>query len=310
MGDDVVDRARYLVDRLEDGDTLALLPLRSSRLAGWDPEPWVRDVWQGGLSRLAGAPPRAVIRARAVSPFAARLVLEGAVGQAFVTVRFDEVGQLDGVAVRADEREGINGIVINCPDERRDELRAFYASFVDGPFVFDEGDDYHRPQWPDPDHPQQVHLDVRVVDLDAATALVRGRGATLLRDNGDEHRVFADPIGHPFCLYRDGHPGLWRIVFDCEDPAPLRALYDALLPNDGTTSPVLAFQRIERYVRPRWPDPAHPAQLHLDLSFDDRDAAAALAISLGATRLPPQGGSCPVYADPAGHPFCLCLPGE
>lgn len=37
-------------------------------------------------------------------------------------------------------------------------------------------------------------------------------------------------------------------------------------------------------------------------------AARTLAEQLGAIRLPPLGGSCPVYADPAGHPFCPCLP--
>jgi hypothetical protein len=47
-----------------------------------------------------------------------------------------------------------------------------------------------------------------------------------------------------------------------------------------------------------------------DLEFDDRQAAQRLAERLGAIRLPGQGGSCPVYADPAGHPFCLCKHGE
>jgi hypothetical protein len=31
---------------------------------------------------------------------------------------------------------------------------------------------------------------------------------------------------------------------------------------------------------------------------------------LGAIRLPVVGGSCPVYADLAAHPFCLCQPGQ
>jgi hypothetical protein len=39
-------------------------------------------------------------------------------------------------------------------------------------------------------------------------------------------------------------------------------------------------------------------------------AAQELALRLGAIRLPPQGGSCPVFADPAAHPFCLCAPGQ
>jgi hypothetical protein len=74
--------------------------------------------------------------------------------------------------------------------------------------------------------------------------------------------------------------------------------------------PMLAMQRVDDYQPPRWPDPEYPAQLHLDLTFDDRQARERLALQLGATKLPPQGGSCPVYTDPAGHPFCLCMTGE
>ena len=47
--------------------------------------------------------------------------------------------------------------------------------------------------WPDPAHPQQVHLDVEVEDLEAAEREVLAHGASLLR-------VYADPAGHPFCL--------------------------------------------------------------------------------------------------------------
>ncbi len=56
-------------------------------------------------------------------------------------------------------------------------------------------------------------------------------------------------------------------------------------------------------ARARWPDPAHPAQLHLDLDFDDPVAALALMERLGTMRLAvrPLHG---VYADPAAHPFC------
>jgi Glyoxalase-like domain len=48
--------------------------------------------------------------------------------------------------------------------------------------------------------------------------------------------------------------------------------------------------------------------MHLDINVDDPDAAGT-AERLGDIRLPDQGGPCPVYADPAGHPFCLCSPG-
>jgi catechol 2,3-dioxygenase-like lactoylglutathione lyase family enzyme len=52
------------------------------------------------------------------------------------------------------------------------------------------------PTWPDPDVPQQMHLDVMVDDLDAADAEVRSLGARPLGG----HHVYADPAGHPFCL--------------------------------------------------------------------------------------------------------------
>ena len=67
--------------------------------------------------------------------------------------------------------------------------------------------------------------------------------------------------------------------------------------------PELAFQHTVSPA-PRWPDPAYPQQLHLDLNADDSDSAAQLAARLGAIRLPYMGGGF-VYADPAGHPFCL-----
>jgi len=73
---------------------------------------------------------------------------------------------------------------------------------------------------------------------------------------------------------------------------------------------MLAFQHVAQYQAPRWPDPAYPQQIHLDLQVEDGAEAHKLALRLGGIRLPPMGGSCPVFADPAGHPFCLCSPGQ
>ena len=56
--------------------------------------------------------------------------------------------------------------------------------------------------WPDPASAQQMHLDVRVEDLDAAEQEVLQRGARLLSRVGASYRIFADPAGHPFCLVR------------------------------------------------------------------------------------------------------------
>jgi hypothetical protein len=45
--------------------------------------------------------------------------------------------------------------------------------------------------------------------------------------------------------------------------------------------------------------------MHVDVLVDDIDAGEAKVLALGATRLPGEGRGFRVYADPAGHPFCL-----
>ena len=109
--------------------------------------------------------------------------------------------------------------VVDCPDPRA--LAAFYAEILgmrvnedtDGDWVvigrepglrelaFQRAEDYSPPRWPDPEHPQHEHLDIRVDDVEAAQAEVLRLGATLLEgEQGTGFRVFADPAGHPFCL--------------------------------------------------------------------------------------------------------------
>jgi catechol 2,3-dioxygenase-like lactoylglutathione lyase family enzyme len=108
--------------------------------------------------------------------------------------------------------------VIDCPDPR--ELAVFYAAVLgmrlneDEPdwvviglepglrqIAFQRAEKWVPPRWPDAEHPQQLHLDIRVDDVDAAQQSVVSLGATLLDDTpGRGFRVFADPIGHPFCL--------------------------------------------------------------------------------------------------------------
>jgi len=68
--------------------------------------------------------------------------------------------------------------------------------------AFQRAADHRPPRWPDPAHPQQMHLDVFVPDLDRAGQAVVALGARLLR-GGDSSRVYADPAGHPFCLSLD-----------------------------------------------------------------------------------------------------------
>jgi hypothetical protein len=62
--------------------------------------------------------------------------------------------------------------------------------------------DFRAPCWRDPDAPGQLHVDVLVDDLDAAEPRVIELGATLLEGSPKPigYRVYADPVGHPFCL--------------------------------------------------------------------------------------------------------------
>ena len=62
------------------------------------------------------------------------------------------------------------------------------------------------------------------------------------------------------------------------------------------------------HVPPEWPD-GRPQQIHLDLHVEDPRDADKTAVRLGARLLQdgdldqPEGHR--VYADPAGHPFCI-----
>jgi catechol 2,3-dioxygenase-like lactoylglutathione lyase family enzyme len=107
---------------------------------------------------------------------------------------------------------------------------------------------------------------------------------------------------------------LHHVVLDCPDPASLAAFYSELLglpvtyrsddwvvvaANDTTSG--LAFQLAPDHRPPTWPDPAVPQQVHLDVMVEDVADAAGHVLALGASRLDGQN----VFADPAGHPFCL-----
>lgn len=68
-------------------------------------------------------------------------------------------------------------------------------------FFFQPVENYQAPQWPGQDVPQQMHLDFRVKDLDAAVAEAEQLGATLASEQpGTFWKVMLDPAGHPFCL--------------------------------------------------------------------------------------------------------------
>ncbi len=111
---------------------------------------------------------------------------------------------------------------------------------------------------------------------------------------------------------------LTAVVLDCPDPHKLAAFYGELTGwqveygepewvtlNTGTGLRV-CFQESAEHVPPAWPDPTGPQQVHLDLSVEDLDAAEERVLALGAVKPDYQPGETwRVYADPAGHPFCL-----
>jgi hypothetical protein len=72
---------------------------------------------------------------------------------------------------------------------------------------------------------------------------------------------------------------------------------------------VIGVQLVPDHVAPDWPD-GNPQQVHVDLHIDDPAGAHAEAIALGARLLQAAADLTAVeghqvYADPAGHPFCL-----
>jgi predicted enzyme related to lactoylglutathione lyase len=109
---------------------------------------------------------------------------------------------------------------------------------------------------------------------------------------------------------------LTAIIIDCADPKALAGFYQNITGWQITHSdddsaylgegPIqLAFQRVDGYQGPRWPDAAKHA--HLDFTVADLDATTKELLALGATKpdFQPGEGHWTVLADPEGHPFCI-----
>jgi catechol 2,3-dioxygenase-like lactoylglutathione lyase family enzyme len=121
---------------------------------------------------------------------------------------------------------------------------------------------------------------------------------------------------------------LHSVVLDCPGPQALAAFYAAVV--GGTPQadeedegwvvlqvpggPRLAFQQVEGHTPPEWPRAdRNSQQFHLDLdagaTWEEVDAAEEQVLALGARPLDLEDREKKdfvVYADPAGHPFCLC----
>jgi catechol 2,3-dioxygenase-like lactoylglutathione lyase family enzyme len=111
---------------------------------------------------------------------------------------------------------------------------------------------------------------------------------------------------------------LSSVTLDCPNAGELAAFYADITGGKVTfcherwatvNSPGgrMDFQTAPGYTPPTWPDPTSSIQMHLDFYVDDLDATEARVLAAGATKydFQPNGDHCFVYADPAGHPFCL-----
>lgn len=132
-------------------------------------------------------------------------------------------------------------------------------------------------------------------------------------------------------------PVLAQVVLDCPDARVLAEFYRQLLGlayRDGDEPPPagqpdergadwlvlrgpagtgqLAFQQVADLPEATWPDGPRPQMLHLDLTVGSVEALAVQherALGLGARllldRTDDEDEPLYVYADPAGHPFCI-----
>lgn len=87
---------------------------------------------------------------------------------------------------------------------------------------------------------------------------------------------------------------------------------DWLVLKDPASEARLAVQRVTHVPPSTWPDATVPQQLHLDMTVPGADELIAQrdrAIALGATllhdRFDDPDEPLYVFADPAGHPFCI-----
>jgi hypothetical protein len=74
--------------------------------------------------------------------------------------------------------------------------------------AFQQVADLPKATWPEGPVPQQLHLDLAVpttADLDTQHERALALGARLIRDLASDPeeplRVYADPAGHPFCIF-------------------------------------------------------------------------------------------------------------
>jgi catechol 2,3-dioxygenase-like lactoylglutathione lyase family enzyme len=128
------------------------------------------------------------------------------------------------------------------------------------------------------------------------------------------------------------YPVLRATVLDATDARSLAEFYRSLLgyhyrPGDESPDPQgddwlvlrdqegqtrIAIQRVDDLPPSSWPDTRVPQQLHLDLTvastadlIEQRDRALSLGATILLDRFADPDEPLYVFADPAGHPFCI-----
>lgn len=201
----VRDDGDWIILRAEDGQEVLFQPVETHTPPQWPgqdrPQQFHLDLLiddhsaaadraeQLGATRLADGPTWITLADPAGHPF--------------------DLCQRDGVGPEM----ALYAVTIDAPDAGA--LAHFYSAVLgmevtyEGPegalitadgknLMFQQISNYSAPQWPDPAHPQQAHLDILVEELAAAETRLLELGATRLPGGGDHFRTFADPAGHPF----------------------------------------------------------------------------------------------------------------
>jgi catechol 2,3-dioxygenase-like lactoylglutathione lyase family enzyme len=131
-----------------------------------------------------------------------------------------------------------------------------------------------------------------------------------------------------------GYPEIVQTVIDATDVRTTAEFYRELFglryrsgdepPRDGAPDNAgwlvlrnegghdLAFQRVDRLEPTTWPEPDVPMQLHLDCTVPSleelhrqRERAESLGARIVLDRTEDPDEPLFVFADPAGHPFCI-----
>jgi hypothetical protein len=133
------------------------------------------------------------------------------------------------------------------------------------------------------------------------------------------------------------YPQLWQVVLDCTHARALAEFYrqllgyryrpgdeapaagepdpggrDWLVLRDASGTARIAFQQVRELPETTWPDQGIPQQMHLDLTVPtladfavQHERALALGARMRYDRSADPQEPLRVYADPAGHLFCI-----